>query len=257
MQSPLPLAPLAALQTPGPQGPWERAPGPTRRRCAARSCGERAAAAARRAGRRPVCEVHPGWRQRERQQGQGGGSGPTQPHARDALQARPDAGQRDAARLGAVPAQSARRAAPCPTPASARLQVTWHTPIGPCGTGGGAEPGELTAAPLHWRWQRTRAVAGRPRYPEPSASFQRRLVEWSDSGGAGRGREPGTGGWAPGGPRVTVLPRPSECARGGGARAKAGARAGGRAGVGAARVLAGAPSRVRKRSVGGAGCRHA
>lgn len=46
------------------------------------------------------------------------------PRARDALQARPDAVQRDAAGLGAVPAQSARRAAPRPTPASARLRVT-------------------------------------------------------------------------------------------------------------------------------------
>lgn len=57
-------------------------------------------------------------------------------------------------------------------------------------------------------------------------------MEWSDSGGAGRGGEPGTGGWAPGGPRVTtVLPRPSECARGGGVRAEAGARReGGRGG---------------------------
>lgn len=128
--------------------------------------------------------------------------------------------------------------------------MTWRTSIGPRGAGGGAESGELTAAPLHWPWQRTQAVAGRPRDPEPSASFQRRRVEWSDSGGAGRGGEPGTGGWAPGGPRVTVLPRPSECARGGGARVEAGARAG----VGAARVLAGARARVRKKSVGGERC---
>lgn len=68
-------------------------------------------------------------------------------------------------------------------------------------------------------------MAGRPRYPELSAAFQRRLVEWSDSGGAGRGGESGTGVWAPDGPRVTVLPRPSECAPGGGARAEAGAGA--------------------------------
>lgn len=40
-------------------------------------------AAARRAGRRPACEVHPGWRPRERPRGQGGGSGPTRPHARE------------------------------------------------------------------------------------------------------------------------------------------------------------------------------
>lgn len=46
------------------------------------------------------------------------------PRAHDALQARPDAVQRDAAKLGAVPAQSARRAAPRPTPASAQLRVT-------------------------------------------------------------------------------------------------------------------------------------
>lgn len=33
-----------------------------RRRCAARICKDPEAAAARRAGRRPACEVHPGWR---------------------------------------------------------------------------------------------------------------------------------------------------------------------------------------------------
>ena len=54
-----------------------------------------------------------------------------------------------------------------------------------------AEAGELTAAPRYWPGRRTRAVAGRQRYPEPK-SFQPRRVELSGSGqgwavGAGPG----------------------------------------------------------------------
>lgn len=82
---------------------------------------------------------------------------------------------------GAVPAQSPRRAAPRPTPASARLRVTWRSPTGPRGQEGGAEAGELTAAPRHWPGRCTRAVAGRQRYPELE-SFQLRRVELSGSG---------------------------------------------------------------------------
>lgn len=98
---------------------------------------------------------------------------------------------------GAVPAQSPRRAAPRPAPASARLRVTSRPPIGPRGLGGGVGSGELTAAPRHWSGRRTRAVAGRPRYPEPRESFQLRRVELS-----GRGAGPGRAG--PGGAREPV-----------------------------------------------------
>lgn len=96
---------------------------------------------------------------------------------------------------GAVPAQSPRRAAPRPTPASARLRVTSCPAIGPRGPGGGAEAGELTAAPRHWPGRRTRAVAGRQRYPEPE-SFQLRCVELSGSGpGWAVGAGPGGAAW--------------------------------------------------------------
>lgn len=121
----------------------------------------------------------------------GGRRGPGRRH-REA-QARPPppgrAVQRSARESGAVPAQSARQAAPRPTPASARLLVTLRPPVGPRGLGGGARTGELTAAPRHWPGRRTRAVAGRPRYPEPLESFQLRLVEFG-----GRGAGPGRAG---------------------------------------------------------------
>lgn len=103
------------------------------------------------------------------------------PRSARALRARPPPSSAAPRGSGAVPAQSPRRAAPRPTPASARLRVTSRPPIGPCGQEGGAEAGELTAAPGHWSARRTRAVAGRQRYPEPE-SFQLRRVELSGSG---------------------------------------------------------------------------
>lgn len=86
--------------------------------------------------------------------------------------------QRGAARLGrssgAVPAPGGPAPHTCLCPAPGDVAPSdWRA--------GGAEAGELTAAPRHWPGRRTRAVAGRRRYPEPSLSTR---GEWSRAGRA-------------------------------------------------------------------------
>lgn len=117
------------------------------------------------------------------------GPGAAPPRSARTLRARPAAVQRGAARLGrssgAVPAPSGSAPHTCLCPAPGDVAPSdWPT--------GGAEAGELTAAPRHWPGRRTRAVAGRRRYPEPE-SFQLRCVELSGSRRAGLSR-PGRAG---------------------------------------------------------------
>lgn len=171
------------------------------------------------------------------------------------------AAPRDSGRSsGAVPAPggSAPHTCLCPAPGDV-APSDWRA--------GGAEAGELTAAPRHWPWRRTRAVAGRRRYPEPSLCSRGARSRaggaglWLGAGRAGprggkrkterRGARAASGGCAPesgecAAPRESA---PGACDRGrrpaGPRRARGGGAGGARAAPGAwgARVLA----------VGGAG----